>query len=253
MFIFIGCSEHYHKTDMVAMGIRNLTEVIILNITYDMSSEHHIDNALNIEYLSAGCTDAMQKAWCYETCWDGCKEFYFTENPELNPLTDLLSTGQTNPSFGNCLVSSLVAWADCSFKPELLPSLVYEIGKTQPAGHFFLALEDNAGWVDIDPTRQQFIAAHEVEVTDKGHERHHEILYYSIFEPNENARLRYRLGLLLERMDRHGYESNFTADEIMDRLEQKFTYASFYSPSLETEKDVKAPSAVSVPEAPAPR
>lgn len=208
-----------------------------------MSEQHQIENALNIEYLSAGFITAIQKAWCYDTCWDGCKDRYFAQNPDLNPATDARITGQTNPSFGNCLVTTLAAAADMYFNAEILPSLVHEAGKDQPTWHFFLSL-NTMGWVDIDPTRQQFSADAEVEVLEKYHPMRNEVLYGSLFETQENERLRARLALLLNRMEQNGYGLRFDADEIVDRVQKTFAEARYFGHKPVTQQDKTAVLAV---------
>lgn len=201
-----------------------------------MNRIHGIENALNIEYLSEDFITAIQKAWCYETCWDGCKDGYLAANPELDPQTDHLVTGQHNPSFGNCFVTSLAAAADLFFKADLIPCLAHDPDNPQPVWHFFLSMRAITGWVDIDPTRQQFAAGHEIEVADKYHPARNEILYYSIFDPAENKRLRERLGTLLNRMEQHGYEPRYTADEIIDRMEKEFAAARLHGRPVPPQK-----------------
>lgn len=190
---------------------------------------HSIENALNIDYLDPDLVSAMQKAWCYETAYNGCKDDYWAENPALDSESDTLEPGTDNPSLGNCFMTTLVAWAARGFVDEIVPCLVSEPGKDpeSPAWHFYLEIDlGEAQTIEVDPTRQQFKPEYKLEPVRPNHPRHNEMLYYSVFEPQESDSVRYRLGLMLALMnDRDAYDPGYTADEIIQRLEEKFAYA----------------------------
>lgn len=196
-----------------------------------MDNIHGIENALNIEYLDPGFVSAMQKAWCYETAYDGCKTDYLRQNPELDAESDAYITGLGNPSLGNCFLTTLVAWAAGGYADHLI------CGEKGGVWHWRLVAKDapplapldEKGRLVIDPTDQQFLPEDKFAEAEKGNEKHMEIVHGSIFEPMEAERLQYRLGVFLELMnDRDSYDTGYTACEIIDRLRDYFRYAQNY-------------------------
>lgn len=173
-------------------------------------SIHGIDHALNLEQLDADFVVAMQEAWCKKTCW--------------GPIAgDYPANKETNPSFGNCFVTILAAWADRGFQDEIVASFVYEPGNDNPAWHFRLGIQTSEGRVLVDPTRQQFGESAEFQELTESHEMYDTVIFGSIFDPEENEQLRVRLALLLERMKTlGGYDVHHSAEDILHRLSGKF-------------------------------
>jgi len=163
---------------------------------------HSIDHALNANKLAPAFMQALEKAWCVETCWPQIRDSYSAQNP----------------SYGNCLVSVLAAWADRGFKDTIMPGLALYLG--QQTWHFRL-MDLNT---PIDPTWQQFKQGTYFQAVPSGLPVHHRIIEGSLFNAAENTDLRQRLNMLLSRMKDHGYEAPCTADEIADRAEQSFAY-----------------------------
>jgi len=59
-----------------------------------------------------------------------------------------------------------------------------------------------------------------------GHPLHNKVVWGSFFDPAEEASLRQRLALLLDRMSAAGYDIDFTADRIVDHAKEHFAYAA---------------------------
>jgi hypothetical protein len=170
-------------------------------------SDHGIDKALNIDLLNPDFVAALEKAWCAETCWNGCRDGYPADG--------------SNPAFGNCFVSTLAAWADRGFQDEIIPCTFREPGAASDGWHFQLRSEG----VTIDPTFQQFNDGVAVKQLPPGDPMHNIVAFGSIFDPAEEASLRERLALLIRRMDTEGgYKLSHTAGAIVDRLKQRFAY-----------------------------
>jgi hypothetical protein len=170
-------------------------------------SAHGIDKALNIHLLKPEFVAALQQAWCVDTCWPQCRNQYPRDG--------------SNPAFGNCFVSTLAAWADRGFEDQIIPCTFTQPGMAGEGWHFQLGASEGT----IDPTYQQFddgVSVKQLPVSDPMHKT---VARGSIFEPNEEASLRERLNLLLERMEfKAGYDVRYTADQIIDTLKQRFAY-----------------------------
>ena len=165
---------------------------------------HSIDHALNANKLAPAFMQALEKAWCLETCWPQIRTSYSAQNP----------------SYGNCLVSVLAAWADRGFKDTIMPGLALYLG--QQTWHFRLM---DLG-TPIDPTWQQFKHGTYFQAAPSGLPVHRKIIQGSLFDTEENADLRIRLGRLLANMENYGYQAPYTADEVVDRMEKSFAYLS---------------------------
>jgi hypothetical protein len=171
-------------------------------------SDHGIDKALNIRLLDPDFTAALQKAWCADTCW--------------GPIQKQYPPDGGNPAFGNCFVSALAAWADRGFQDRIIPCTFTQPGMDGEGWHFQLGTPEGA---TIDPTYQQFDDGVNVKQLPPADPVHKKVAWGSIFEPSEEASLRERLGLLLERMEHvGGYEIDYTADAIVDCLKTRFAY-----------------------------
>ncbi len=131
---------------------------------------------------------ALQKAWCADTCWNGCKSGYPADG--------------SNPSFGNCFVSTLAAWADRGFQDRVILCTFTQPGMDGEGWHFQLGTPEGT---TIDPTYQQFDDGVNVKQLPATDPMHKAVAWGSIFEPNEEASLRERLNLLLERMEYKGW------------------------------------------------
>lgn len=169
-----------------------------------MRHEHGIDNAVNIHLLDPVFVEAMQPAWSAETCWGGCKDDYPENRDE-------------NPSFGNCLLTTLAAWADRDFIDDVVPCYVTD-STMKNAWHFILRI----GTVDVDPTAQQFKRGYERTELASGSQDFEDVIYGSFFEPGEHKSLIERLDLLLEGMQEAGYQTKYSAQEIVQRLCDSF-------------------------------
>ncbi len=179
--------------------------------------KHSIDQALNIDLLPAGFVQAMQKAWCEETCWPGCAADYPADR-------------DSNPSFGNCLVTTLAAWAARGFTDDVIPSKVDET-----AWHFRLGAYhddvtdprmDRHGTIQIDPTWQQFedgAVFRELNInTPAARAEYKEVIDGSFWQDES---LVSRLQILLDRMETEGgYKSEHSAAQIVGRLQDEYQY-----------------------------
>lgn len=158
---------------------------------------------LNTGRLDKAFFIALEHAWCRETCWQGCRDQY----------------SEDNPAWGNCLVSTLAAWAARGFGDEVMPGLALHLG--QATWHFRLM----ARGMPIDPTWQQFEAGTYFQPLPRGIPMHGVVVAGSLFNAQENAQLRQRLGLLIRRMADRGYDLGHDAEFIVDQAEQRFAYA----------------------------
>jgi len=146
---------------------------------------------------------ALQKSWSKESCWV--------------PVQSLWQ--ENNPSLGNCFVSVLALWAATDFKGEVVPVLAKQPGKDNQDWHFLIRFGD----VDVDLTRQQFLSGTEIKTLNKSDPMYDMLVKGSVFDATENRSLRVRLRLLLQNLNENGYTIPRSADEIINRLEQKFT------------------------------
>lgn len=171
-------------------------------------SDHGIDKAKNINTLNPQFVEALQKAWCADTCW--------------GPIRGQYPQDGSNPAFGNCLVSTLAAWADGGFEDDIIPCLFLEPGMTQDGWHFQLETENGT----VDPTFQQFKEGVVLQQLPPDHPMHKTVVQGSLFDKAEEASLRQRLALLLDRMSAAGYDIDYTADRIVDHAKEHFAYAA---------------------------
>jgi hypothetical protein len=172
-------------------------------------TDHSLNRALNIKLLKPGFVRALSQAWGYDTCWEECKDRYPAHDP------------QSNPSFGNCLVSTLAAWADRGFKDFIVPGLAYELDRMSPGWHFRLSAAEGK---EIDATWQQFDELAFFVALKPGDRLHTQLVLGSFFDADEEAGLRRRLALLLERMEEKGYRVGVSADDIVDRALRELSY-----------------------------
>ncbi|MCD8520322.1 MAG: hypothetical protein LRY57_03350, partial [Alphaproteobacteria bacterium] len=145
----------------------------------------------------------MQAAWCRETCWEGCTDEY---------------DAAENPAEGQCLVTTLAAWADNGFADYLQTVLVQaDVHPPRPPVWHFNLHHSRLGLYefDIDPTSQQFPRGSRYATVSRvsiASRQHHEIVYGSLFEPQAAASLERRLTLFLSRMENPGgYKINTSA------------------------------------------
>jgi hypothetical protein len=166
------------------------------------------NSGLNTDRLNPVFLSALQTAWCAETCWPPLRNHYSNDNPAK----------------GQCLISTLAAWASRDFRDAVVPGLALSLGET--TWHFrLMALTE-----PIDPTWQQFLDGTYFQGLPMGLPMRHRVVEDSIYNPPENADLRRRLGLLLRRMEESGYKIHYTAGEIIDRAEQHFSLGRRFLP-----------------------
>lgn len=141
-------------------------------------SPHDISRALNLDWLDVDLVNVLPEVWSRDTCWPGCASEY----PEN--LAD-------NPSFGNCLVTTLAAWAHHDYNDEIVAGLVHLPEGGAPIWHFRLRChEETVDPVDIDATWQQFPEGAVFEELEEEHPRYDEVIQGSFFEdPSLPARL----------------------------------------------------------------
>lgn len=180
---------------------------------------HDIGNALNIDLLHPVFVEAVQKAWCREACWPGCIQDYPQDRDD-------------NPSFGNCLVTTLAAWAARGFQDDIIPGKVDET-----AWHFRLGVYgydpdderldeklDSKGSVPVDPTWQQFESGatfRELEINNAAQRAEYkEVVTGSLWD---DETLIPRLQVLLDRLHAiGGYDVGYRADEIVGKARCEF-------------------------------
>ncbi|MCD8526374.1 MAG: hypothetical protein LRY62_04245 [Alphaproteobacteria bacterium] len=179
--------------------------------------------------MNYGFVKAMQAAWCRETCWEGCTDEY---------------DAAENPAEGQCLVTTLAAWADNGFADYLQTVLVQaDVHPPRPPVWHFNLHHSRLGLYefDIDPTSQQFPRGSRYATVSRvsiASRQHHEIVYGSLFEPQAAASLERRLTLFLSRMENPGgYKINTSAADILARAEQYFDYVREWA--LREERPVK--------------
>lgn len=174
---------------------------------------HEIHEALNANCFEYNFIKAMQKAWCRETCWEDMAAQY---------------DARKNPALGQCLVTTLAAWADEGFQDIIQTVLVKTETHPFPLWHFNLYYSRRGLYeFDADLTRQQFPRGSYFETVSalSNPRSHHEIIYGSLFEPRAAYSLERRLNLFVARLESEGrYKLEATPAQIIARAEQQFCY-----------------------------
>lgn len=176
---------------------------------------HEIHRALNANCFPADFVRAMQKAWCRETCWERNAAQY---------------DARKNPALGQCLVTTLAAWASADFQDRIQTVLVTpSVPRAAPTvWHFNLRHTRLGGFYDFDAdlTCQQFPRDSQFEVIPRigdAYMFHYEMAYGSLFEPRAAHSLERRLALFLSRLESEGgYRIGHSAGEILARAETEF-------------------------------
>ena len=156
---------------------------------------HSVSRAVNLDILEPKFAAALQQAWCREACWPGCVGGYPVNRDD-------------NPSYGNCLVSALAAYAARGMRDELIPAKVDE-----SAWHFRLGLVDS---VQVDTTWQQFEKGSVFRALTPGTEEYSEVMKGSLVDDQS---LVPRLGVIIDRMKSlAGVELGYTAEQIVESV-----------------------------------
>ncbi|HRQ61655.1 MAG TPA: hypothetical protein PLO23_09140 [Alphaproteobacteria bacterium] len=174
-----------------------------------------LHRALNLSSLKQAFVQAMQKAWCAQTAWEGLAESY---------------DSKLNPARGQCLVTVLAAWADLDFRDRIVPALARPDSRS-PSGewHFFLNHVRPGFDLNIDPTVQQYGWSPDVWALERvslENALHMEVICGSFFEAKARESLERRLSLFIERLESEGgYKLAYSAADILARVDHVFSYA----------------------------
>lgn len=180
---------------------------------------------LHKDYIHSDLREALSAAWCADTAYPECREEY--------PAKD--------PSWGNCLVSSMVIQAVQGGK------VLFGVVDTPNDDGLWHARNHLDGWghhtpdIEVDATWQQFDQPAKFHVGYGGLQR--EIIENSVFKDDT---LLPRLTLLVERMaEQTGYVVPKTAAEMLADLREAY---SIYDP----ERTVAAATSVAQKRQPRP-
>lgn len=172
------------------------------------SSVHDASRAINVHLLDPSLWEGMQRAWNIDTCWPGCADNYPQNRDD-------------NPSFGNCFVTVLLAWADRGFRDTIVPGIAHNPATRTDTWHFRLRAHEGKICAIIDPTWQQFSEGAVFEEICPDNPMYGTILKESVFEDDS---LRDRLQAMLTWMEElnENYTARYSANEIITVLENRF-------------------------------
>lgn len=177
---------------------------------------HSVENALNTELLPDGFMAAAAKSWCWETCWPPIRKDH---------------NQQDNPSFGNCLVTTLAAWAARDFQDAIIPGIVndtdwhFRLG-LQTADPAYKGQTDDCGTVQVDATWQQFSRNAQFReltcLTPEARDFYKDVISESLWEDDSLA---FRLESLMDRMNFiGGFKINYSAREIINKAQEQWQF-----------------------------
>lgn len=164
-----------------------------------------LNSAVNADILDQNFRQALEASWDIETCWPGCRDRWTPENP----------------AWGQCLVSTLAAWAYRGGHDNIVAGLTFVPGNAQGIWHFRLKTNEKK---DVDLTWQQFEAGSFFKPLQPEDD-----LYATVNRGSflQDPSLLTRLNLLLGRMKDHGCDAGMTAREIVDRMEIRHAHTLF--------------------------